>query len=485
MLISKVRKTIEKYGMLTRGDRVVVGLSGGPDSVALIYLLHSLREKYGLALHIAHLDHRIRGQESRDDAIFVKGLAERLDLPIIEREIDVPALVKRERLSLEEGARKARYQFFSDAAHDLRARRIAVGHTADDQAETVLMRIVRGSGMEGLGGIAPVSEVDMGSTSVVIIRPLIEVWRSDIERYLKEEGLDFREDSSNQDQSFLRNKVRLGLIPYLGKEYNPRIKEVLVRMGEILRDDYDYLSKEVEKVFLDIANIRDREVSLEAMRLRRFPQAIQRGVLRKAIEVVRGDLKRITYQNWRDLDSLIKSSNGNLSIDLAEGVKVKRAYDKLIFLRSESGLRPVKFSYRLSIPGLTVIPEAGLKIEAEVFSVPHASRLTPHALTQKSQEERRKMRDARIELFDYDRLRFPIMVRSRMPGDRISPLGMRGTKKVKDLFIDEKVPLAERATIPLVTTGDEEIIWVLGLRISDKYKVTARTKRILKLSINC
>jgi len=329
------------------------------------------------------------------------------------------------------------------------------------------------------------SEVDMGNTSVMIIRPLIEVWRSDIERYLKEEGLDFREDSSNQDPSFLRNKVRLGLIPYLGKEYNPRIKEVLVRMGEILRDDYDYLNKEVGKVFLDIANIRDREVSLEAMRLRRFPQAIQRGVLRKAIEVVRGDLKRITYQNWRDLETLIKSSNGNLSIDLAEGVKVKRAYDKLIFLRSESGLRPVKFSCRLSIPGLTVIPEVGLKIESEVFSVPHASRLTPHALTQKSKDTRRKRRDARIELFDYDRLRFPIMVRSRMPGDRISPLGMRGTKKVKDLFIDEKVPLAERATIPLVTTCDNEIIWVFGLRISDKYKVTARTKRILKLSINC
>ncbi len=369
-LIDKVRKTVEKYRMLRRGCKVVVAVSGGPDSVVLVDLLCSLRKEYDLTLWIAHLDHGIRGQESEDDALFVRGLAKKLGLGITVQEIDVPTLSKSEGLSLEEGARFARYRFLSEVARSLGARRVATGHTAEDQAETVLMRLIRGSGTEGLGGMAPARELGNG---VKIIRPLIEVWRKDVERYLSQRGLEFKQDRSNWDPSILRNKVRLNLIPYLAKGYNPKIKDVLVRVGEILRCDYDYLGQAIEAAFLDLAKMDNGRVILSTKRLSRYPLAARRGILRRSIKEVKGDLKRISFKNWEDLDNLVGRLDGNSSLDLSGGLKVERSYDKLIIHKADSSPAPKAFEYRLKVPGSAEIPEAGMKIETELLSVGHAS----------------------------------------------------------------------------------------------------------------
>lgn len=472
-LLKTVSKTIEKHKMLKKGDRVVVGVSGGPDSVALVYLFQSLARQYDLTIHIAHLDHGIRGKESREDLLFCKALAKTLELPITVHRIDTPRLAKTQKRSLEEAARVARYQFFLEVASHVGARKIATGHTADDQAETVLMRIIRGSGMGGLGGIAPIGELKAG---VRLIRPLLEVWREDIERYLKQEGLESREDSSNRDLAFLRNKIRLELIPHLGKNYNPKVKERLVRLSESLRDDYSYLKEKVEKAFSSLSSIQDREVSLDATRMRRYPLAIQRGCLRLAIKEVKGDLRRISYRNWEDMDHLIRSSDGCASLDLVGGLKVRRSYGKLTFQKSRPQERRLEFSWRLRVPGTTEIPEADLRIEAEVVDGDRAADIVRSVAA-------KKINNRKVEVFDYDRLKFPLTIRNRRPGDKIRPFGMKGTKKVKDIFIDRKVPLSERASVPLAATEDGEVFWVVGIKVADQYKLRAQTKRVLKMRL--
>ena len=466
MLSEKVNATITKYNMLSENDKVLVCVSGGPDSVALLYLLYFLKDEFNLKLRIAHLNHMMRGKEADRDADFVRNLAERLNSPIISKNSDVPSFVKKNKLSSEEGARILRYRFFSEAAVKFKVDKVAIGHTADDQIETVLMRIVRGTGLEGLGGIQPVIE----QNGINIIRPLIEVWKKEIEDYLRQKNLRFRTDLSNKNKVYFRNKIRLGLIPYLSRNYNSGIKEILLRLGDAAREDCDYLGKVSKKAFEKLIEVESKknksEIGVSIRRLSRHPLAVRRRIMRLAIRKIKGDLRRISFQNLEDLNSLIQGSDRNLFLHLPDGIKVRREYGKLIFYKSGRQKTIKKFKYSLKIPGITMMPEAGLRVEASL------------------QSQRTQRRAAVTELFDYDKLKFPLLVRNRLPGDRIRPLGMKGKKKLKDIFIDRKIPLLQRDSVPVIVSADKRIVWVVGAKTSDEFKLTPATKRILRIALS-
>jgi len=316
--IDKIRSTIKKYQMLREGDRILVGLSGGTDSVALLHALSTLKEEFVFSMHIAHLDHMFRGEESVGDRRFCEGLAKKMKLEMIYKEINVPQIAKEKGISPEEAGRQERYGFFKEAAKAKGIKKIAVAHNKDDQAETVLMRVIRGAGMLGLGGMSPVKDMQ----GVKIIRPLIETSRQEIEDFIKDEGLQFRQDSSNEKLIFTRNRIRRELIPYLEKNFNANIKEVLTNMAENLRVENEFMEKFSNRKLKSSSKIKNGQVLIDLKRFKAQPEAVRKRVLRAALRQIKGDLRRLTYQHWKELEQLIHVRPVNSKVDLPSGVDV-------------------------------------------------------------------------------------------------------------------------------------------------------------------
>ncbi len=528
MLKEKVKKTIKKFGMLSPGDRVVVGASGGPDSVALLHILKELAPQLKVSLSIAHLNHRFRGKESDRDAEYVQELAKGLGLPIIVESRDVPAFIKEAGLSPEDGARRARYDFFIRVAKQIKANKVALGHNADDQAETVLMRLLRGSGREGLGGIPPVRDLEVQSPKskvqsqkIQIIRPLIETTREEIEKYLKENRIKARRDASNIEPVYLRNRIRLKLLPLLTK-YNPNIKSILVRTAQVLSEEDRYLEEIVNKHLKRIIKKGREGVTLDIIKLSSLSLPIQRRILRESLGLIKGNKLDIQLSHIDDIIDLL-GARGRASLDLPGNILITKEYRKLS-LGFKKEKKVLSFKYSLKVPGITKIPEIGLSFRAKVlqerprtlkesskkkvyFDYEGALSLAPS--TKKARITRFSSDSERLSYYDdalrlprllkmrrnnkvlpdksgrhlyYGRIKVPLLLRNREEGDRFQPLGMRGSKKLKDFYIDEKIPLKERERAPLLLSG-KEIIWVVGHRISDKAKVTNKTKKILMVEV--
>lgn len=460
MLIKEVKKTINKYGMLTRGDKVLVAVSGGPDSVALLYLLYDLSSELELSLVVAHLNHGLRGEESRKEADFVKELAGKLDLPIELSSIDLPALKRSWRLNVQEAARRARYRFFEEAAGKCSAQRIAIGHNADDQAETVLMRMLRGTGTRGLGGVHPVRGK--------YIRPLIEIPRHRILKFLEKKELPFVTDSSNLKTSYLRNKIRLKLLPELEREYNPGVQKNLLRIASILREEEGILESAADEAWKHTckSQLRD-QVVFDVPSLLNQPLSLQFRLLRRAIEAVSGSLWGIDFDHIEALIKLAGSKYPNKLIHLPRGLLAERSYRKLI-LRKGTLPKGKSFQYTLKVPGMTRLKELNQELRARI-------------LTDRKQVSFAK--DENRAYFDYHRLELPLLVRNFRPGDRFQPLGMKGMKKVKDYFIEKKVPRRMRDRVPLLIS-DDKVIWVVGFRVDHRVRINEETVKVLEVEIS-
>ena len=317
-IIEKVRNTIDKYGLIKNGDRIIVGVSGGPDSVALIYILNALKKALGVKLCIAHLDHGLR-VNSKGDARFVKELAEKLSIPFYCKRIDIKKLPGK--LSIEEKARNARLKFLLDSASRFNVNRIAIAHNFDDQAETVLMRIIRGTGLQGLSGMLPIRR--MGN--VHVIRPLLMVKRKEIENFLKRKRIRFCIDESNLSKIYFRNKIRHSLLPYLEKGYNKNIKEVLFNLGLNAGSDYDYLKYSAQRF------LKGNRTRLNLKSLYRLHPSVLRFRLREAITALQGDTRRITFKHIQELEDLIFSRPQQSIVDLPKRLSVKKNKKTLIF----------------------------------------------------------------------------------------------------------------------------------------------------------
>ncbi|MCL1883833.1 MAG: tRNA lysidine(34) synthetase TilS [Defluviitaleaceae bacterium] len=416
-----MRKTIEKYKMISRGDSVIVGLSGGADSVALLCGLKALREELGIGEIIAvHVNHNLRGTESDADEAFVRGFCEKHGVELVVYSADVKGFAVEKKLGIEEAARKTRYDLYEKARQKFSADKIAVGHNLDDNAESIIMSLCRGAGLKGLGGIAPVN----GN----IIRPLIETARAEIEKYLCSEKIEFITDTSNASNEYTRNRVRNLIIPLLEAEINPNVKATITRNAELLRDDED---------FLDIYSKNIMPQNINIPKLITLPPAISRRVIRNAIAQVNAGLTDITAAHVSAVLELATLQTGR-EIHLP-CVIVTREYDKLVFRKASNSAKG--FYYELKKNSTVYIPEIDKSI----------------TLSQKSTQNYTKT-------FCYDKITKPLVLRTRRAGDKISFKNAEGrifTKKLQDYFTDEKIPKSRRDEIPLLAHGSE-ILWIMN-----------------------
>ena len=445
---------------MKRKDRVLAAISGGPDSIALLHILHSSSKELGITLRAAHLNHMIRGRDALLDQRAVVSFCKKHSIPLSVKSINVPAMARSQKISLEDAGRRARYEFLEETADRVGASKIAFGHTADDNVETVLMRLVTGAGMRGLLGIP--------ARRGRIVRPLIDSWRSEIEEYCRAHNLKPRIDKSNYDAKYLRNRVRHKLIPLL-KTFNPNFKGAIKQMSDTMSADYEYLIGISEKALHGATKKTSRgSISLDIDKLLTYPDSIRRLVLRLAIEGVKGDLENLTLSHVEDISKKLLD-NKRWELHLPDGVFALGNGDELeIRSNAPKVAHKLNFKYKMPIPGSITIREAGVKIKAELAS--------------KMSHLKLKLKDKNCALLDVGKIGSEVVVRSRGEGDRFSPFGFSGTKKLKDYLIDEKVPAEKRDLVPIVESGGR-IAWVAGMRIDDRFKVTKDTKKVVRLRL--
>ncbi len=322
-LRQQVINTINRYRMIERGDRVLVGVSGGPDSVFLLHILNGLKNTLGIKIYVAHLDHGVRPGQSRRDARFVKKLAKKLGLKAAFKELKPTNL--KSKLSPEEALREKRYDFFEKTARKFRSGTVATAHTLDDQAETVMMRLIKGASLKGAVGIHPVRR----GKKQKFVRPLFELEKKDILAFLKKEKIAFRLDRTNADERFLRNRVRRKVLPYLAK-INPRIKRALFNLAESLREDFQFIEREKERR-KKIIKSGKHFFYIELCDMLSQPRALRREIVREALRASGGNIKKLTYRHWKDIDDFIRVKQRGKSMDLPGGVRMVKARDRLLF----------------------------------------------------------------------------------------------------------------------------------------------------------
>lgn len=457
-IIDIVYETIKKYNMLESGDKVVVGVSGGADSLCLLHLLNQLSTSLEIKLRAAHLNHGIRGVAADRDEKFVEGFAKELGIPVYTKHIDIKEYAKQNRMTVEEAGREARYSFFEEVLVKSDADKIAVGHNKNDNIETFLLNLLRGSGMEGLKGIEP----DKGK----IIRPLIRVSRQEIEEYCGENSLNFRTDETNTETIYTRNKVRINLIPYLKDNFNPNIIDSLNRTAELIYDDNEFLNS------LSYHNYEDCLISagsdmiwLDVKKFNRLHGSIKRRVLRIAIEKVKGSLKAVQKNHIDQAVNLAEKVRTGTGINIPKDIMIRIEYGKLV-ISTVHRTDEIQFSRRIPIPGEIEIPELSAVLRASIVKPENAGKIAPC--------------NKEVCMLDYQKIGGELFVRNKRNGDVIRPSGMKGRKKLKDYFIDEKVPREQRIRVPLVTIGNE-VVWIVGMRFSEEFKVTNHTKEVLVL----
>ena len=471
-ILRVVDHTLRTHAMIQTGDAVLMGVSGGPDSVALVHILRALAPRYGLKLAIAHLNHGFRGNASNSDQAFVTALSKKFQMPFYVEMKDVRHFQKGRHLSVEEAARQVRYRFYHRSATEHGYDKIALGHHADDNAEQVLMAMLRGSGPLGLAGIPPVRPDR-------IIRPLIDLRRSELLDYLVARKLDYVEDSSNQDLRFMRNKIRRRLIPDLQAKYNPKCVDSLNRMATILTAEEKWIDDHIVPIFNDAVVLENSDrLGLSLDRLKQKPVAAQRRLIRKALVQVKGNLRRITFAHVEAVLKLVRQGTTGDMLDLPEYICVRRDQCHLLFSKARHKPRRTagrrlppavpEYSYQLPTAGEILILEAGLQLCFNEVTIEQVS------------DWRRAERQ--IAYMDRDKLSFPLVIRNFRPGDRFSPLGIRGRQKLKKYFIDHKISRSERMKCPVVLSRNK-IIWVAGHRLDNTVKIDPQTRRVLKAEL--
>ena len=457
-LLRQVQQTIEAHQMLGRGQTVLVAVSGGADSMVLLHALWQLREALALQLCVAHLNHQMRA-DAVEDARFVETTADQLGIRCICETRDVPTYQHQHKLSPEDAARRVRYAFLRATAKQLRADRIAVGHTADDQAETVLLHLLRGSGLRGLCGMSPVRGC--------IVRPLMRVSRADILDYVRTHQLQFRADPSNEQRQYRRNRIRLDLLPALQLHYNPRLVQGLSRTAQLLAEDETALQTMAHQGFLAARlAATPASVHLRIDALVCLPLALQRRVLREALSGVMGNLQGITSTHIAAIIALLRSETGNTWVRLPHRVVVERCYEVLLIHR-QAPSAAVRVDLPLPVPGVCRVEALGVTIVS--------AQLPRHAATG-------PYPSGDVTWLDAESVGQEVRVRTRRPGDRLQPLGSVYTKKLKAFLIDAKMPRLERDCLPLVVTRSG-IAWVAGVRPAEWAKVTPATRAILRLQL--
>lgn len=451
--LEKIKATIAGHSMLSGGETVLIGLSGGPDSVCLLHVLHRLREEFDLKLHALYIDHGLRPEETPAELEFCRTLCKGLAVPFASRVVDVKAYAKGHGMNKQEAARELRYRVFDEVLQETRAARIALGHTADDQVETFLMRFFRGSGPKGLSGIPPVRGE--------IIRPLIGTERREIEGFLDEHRISYIVDSSNLGQDYLRNRIRQVLMPELRK-INPSLTMTVTRTMEILREEEQYFDLVVTKTLMRLISRKTEDrIELFLAPLETLDKVILRRVLRRAISETRG-LRGLEFVHIEEIIGLARDGKPGDRVHLPKGLRAIRGYATLE-ITAEAPRRVA--SHQLPVPGEAVLKEVGAVVRASVYA------------------EAGDLGDGKtVAVLDAGKTGAALVVRARDKGDFFYPLGFGKRKKLQDLFVDMKVPRDERDAVPIIFSGDD-IVWVAGYRPDERFRVTGETRSFLRLEL--
>lgn len=470
-MLSEVPRILSETCHLDPGRPVLVGVSGGPDSLCLSHLLIS----QGYRVIVAHFNHRLRA-EAEEDARFVAGLAQKWGVPYVQEEADVRSFARAQRLSLEDAARQLRYRFLFASAERFAAQAVAVGHTADDQVETVLLHFLRGSGLKGLGGMEYVGYLHAFSCQIPLIRPLLSTWREEIEAYCAQHHLAPRRDSTNRSTRFLRNRIRLELLPLL-ETYNPRLRRRLLEMSRLLREEWSILSESVEKLWVQILVERgDGFLALDEQVLRTYPIPVRRHLIRRGVEELLGRPRDLPFRTleraalWMDAassrlilsnDLMLRREAGQIYL-LSPAARLPFAWPQ-IPLDQEFLTVPLNGTLRLG---------AGWELSTQILS--------SFELAWQSAQQNTNPYQAWMDISALPR---PLILRPPRQGERFAPLGMQGHRvKLSDLFINRKIPVTARARWPLLCAGDE-ILWVVGVRLAERVRLHPQSREILYISL--
>jgi len=514
-LESKIIDFIQRYSLISPEEIVIVGVSGGADSVCLLHVLAKWQKGLGIKLHVAHLNHQLRGVESEADAKYVSDLAGSLGIPITIDRQDVAAYRIERNFSVEEAARELRYAFLARVAGEVGANRIAVGHTRDDQVETILMHILRGTGITGLCGLAPCSPMAYDKqgmswpaspmplrdsplslrakrSNLLVIRPLLDITREETTSYCQEHQLDPRIDSSNRSLSFFRNRLRLQLLPLL-RQYNPSVDQALLRLADIAKEDNAFIEQQASGLWDEVARQENNAIYFDRKQIASLPIALQRQLLRAAVTKLAGDTRDIEASHIEAARSLINKPVGK-GISLPHGFICQGGYDELVVASTakQSHLPPCPFpplpgEFLLKVPGRTIF--LGWKVMASIVRERvDEGYCQPLTFCHSGRSE--ESRPAQIRLceaisadFDLHKTGTKLFVRQRRPGDRFQPLGMSMPKKLYEFMIDAKIPRSWRDHIPIVCSP-QQIVWVVGWRIDDGVKSTEASREILHLEFS-
>jgi tRNA(Ile)-lysidine synthase len=462
-MIIKIRDAIEENHLLDPGEKVVVAVSGGPDSAALLKVLEMLSYEYRLTLIVAHLNHGLREAAPFEER-FVRKMAQDMGLVFESKSLDIASLRKVSGKCIEDVSRDVRYDFLNDVAKKHGARKIALGHHMNDQTETVLMNFLRGSGPPGLKGM-------LKARDSRYIRPLLVVTRDEIISFLASHGLAFVTDASNADQRYLRNRIRHGLVPELKARYNPNLDESIKSMAEIMRVENEYMEMATDKVLLAWGvTPGDSEFRVRISDFLEYHEAIQRRIMKHLLEELSPSGKGIGFAHIKAALGLIRSDRPGAYVNLPCNIEVRREYDTLLISKKEVcekeilNKKSIDLYYEVAPPASIKMAELGKTMIFKFAKGPI--------------DVKTNARDA--VFMDYDRISPPLVIRTVRPGDRIQPLGMRGMKKIKSILIDEKIPRRHRREILLLLDQDA-VLWVAGLRLSERVKITEKTRQILEV----
>jgi tRNA(Ile)-lysidine synthase len=461
-LVNKVKRLIDAEHLLDAEDSIVVAVSGGPDSVALLHILFLLAESEKWRLIVAHVNHQFRGEESDLEAEFVEKYAKQLGLPFELGVFDVPQYIEDTRINGQAAARQLRYDFLMRVAEQYQAQHIALAHHADDQAETLLMRLVRGTGTLGLTGI-PIRRV---IKNVELIRPLLRIYKSEVLQHCEENGLSFCLDSSNAQSKYVRNQIRHELIPLL-KHYNPQLPEALNRLADVMELEDDYLKQEVDAAYQRLVVEAPNGIQLPRSGFALLHPALQRRLIKLILSYLAPNASSFDFLTTEKVRfAIMQDSPTTLMLNLGANLIFTREYEQMYFhtnLVMSGG-----FQYRLE-------SEEGL------LELPDGMRLTYYVSDSCELELPRTNESA---CFDLDGLIFPLYVRNRQDGDRMEIRGLNGSKKVKDIFIDAKLPPRQRNQVPMIVDASERILWIPGFRRSVHAIATSNTTRLLCMELH-